>query len=288
MTLPVRRARTPRRDAVPDADKDRLKELWATGKHTQRSAAIAMGKTPGQIAGMAMRLHLHFPAKPRRVRPDDPMLTEGRTRFGNRVEQPGELGVLKPGWYQRKLGRLVLKGPWKGMPIYSLTLEERATCPRTCAQWVNCYGNNMGMSVRYQHGPALTRAIHKDLVELQRKHTAGFVVRLHILGDFYSTGYVEFWARALDKFPALRVFGYSARQLSDPIGHLIAKLRDERWDRFAIRTSGGKSGPRTLVGKPRPTAITCPAQTGGTSHCGACALCWAPAAKNRAILFEAH
>ena len=40
--------------------------------------------------------------------------------------------ILKPGGNNKKLGRKVLKGKWKGAYIYSLTLTERATCPTSC------------------------------------------------------------------------------------------------------------------------------------------------------------
>jgi hypothetical protein len=283
----------------PDEKKQLLRDLWAAGG-TISSIARAMNTTRGAISGKSMRMHLHFAAKPMQIEPGGERDVAAVSIFHNSaVQSPVSRGVLKPGGYQRKLGGKVLKGAWKGMPIFSLTLEERATCPRSCAQWLNCYGNNMGRSVRYRAGAELEDAITVDLVKLERLHPRGFVVRLHILGDFYSTEYVEFWRAALGIFPGLRVFGYTARQLSDPIGQLIAELRDECWDRFAVRTSGASAGPRTLVvDKPgtirtetqlwAQEAIVCPAQTGGTSHCGACALCWSNSAKHRAIAFLAH
>jgi len=157
----------------------------------------------------------------------------------------------------------------------------------------NCYGNNMIQSVRYKHGDRLEQALGLELGFLQQRHPGGFVLRLHILGDFYSVDYVKFWEAQLDWFPALRIFGYTAREASDPIGAEINRLRAKRWNRFAIRTSGAARGPRTIVvpdsasSKP-DSAITCPAQTGGTTHCGNCGLCWAPAAKQRPIAFLQH
>jgi hypothetical protein len=180
------------------------------------------------------------------------------------------------------LGPFVRKGKWKGFPIFSLTLEERATCPRTCSQWLTCYGNNMGRSIRYEAGPVLEAQIWRELIALQKQEPQGFVVRLHILGDFYSVNYVRMWKRALQTFPALHVFGYTARNSlpgrknPDPIGVAIEDLRTRMWDRFAVRTSGAHTGPRTKViadEKDKGDAIVCPAQTRGRT-CATCALCW--------------
>jgi len=250
-----------------------------------------MGRSRGSIAGQSMRMGLQFHGgRAVELKPSHRAIVEGRTLFPHQVRNP-TLGVLKPGGNQRKLGGKVFKGAWRGMPIVSLTLEERATCPSSCLQWRNCYTNNMGRSVRYRHGYKLENAIIADLAKLQENHQNGFVVRLHLGGDFYSVAYVDFWADRLDEFPALRVFGYTARQIDDPIGERIAALRDYAWDRFAVRTSGAESGPRTIVvadATMRGDSIVCPAQLSKTTNCGSCGLCWAPAAMRRTIAFVEH
>ena len=43
---------------------------------------------------------------------------------------------------------VVKKGKFAGYVIFTLTLEERATCPRDCFHWDNCYGNNMAFAHR--------------------------------------------------------------------------------------------------------------------------------------------
>ena len=253
-----------------------LEALWAAGT---RPAVIQrlMGITPGSLSGCIVRWNLH--RHPKRIH-RDPLaahVIEGRTKYPARVSAEG--AALKPGSYQWKIGGRVHKGKWRGMPIFALTLEERATCPRDCALWVNCYGGGMNFAVRMPHGPALERQLWGELTSMQKRYPGGFVVRLHVLGDFYSLGYFELWREALDAFPALRVFGYTARQPGSRIGAAIAELRDEQWDRFAMRTSGALDGPRTMVidreaDKPAGV-ILCPAQTGKTRSCGTCALCWA-------------
>ena len=75
-----------------------------------------------------------------------------------------------------KLGKKVKKGHYKGYPIYTLTLEERATCPRSCVHWLDCYGNNMRYAYRYEAGAALEAMLETELAELQRKHPKGFLV----------------------------------------------------------------------------------------------------------------
>ena len=276
-----------------DGIKDEFRAHWAAGL-TISQTARAMNLTRGQACGASMRLHLHFHGgKQRPVMAGGAADVEARTRFVTRVQAPRGAGVIKPGSHQRKLGSRVAKGRWKGFPIYSLTLEERASCPRSCEMWFACMGNHMGQSVRYEAGEPLMRSIWADLTELQGRHPLGFVVRLHILGDFFAVEYVEFWRGCLSHFPALRVFGYSARQADDPIGQAVAKLRDGEWDRFAVRTSGAPSGPRTIVVDKAPAGrqahtIVCPAQTGKSKCCAKCALCWSHSAREKTIAFIEH
>lgn len=282
-----------------EADLSELGRLWGLFGGNVGYIAERMGRTPGSISGKSRVRRLHFHGHPGRpLEPDAPAAVQGRTVFPQSLRAP-VAGVLKTGDNQRKLGDRVTKGAWRGMPIYSLTIEERATCPRSCQQWRSCYGNAMGRALRYRHGIDLENQLARELTALGRAHPAGFVVRLHILGDFYDEGYVRFWRRALKAVPALRVFGYTARQASDPIGKMVAQLRDEQWDRFAVRTSGAESGPRAVVVGAKHHAITdeqlwldgaivCPAQTGGTECCATCGLCWSPAARHRPIAFLQH
>jgi hypothetical protein len=142
------------------------------------------------------------------------------------VFDPDEVGrVLKDGHQSRKIGKAVTKGPRRGWPIFTLTLEERATCPRTCKAWGFCYGNNMQAAERIVAGERLEAALGLELLALQRQHPGGFMVRLHVLGDFYSEDYVRFWTSALDRFPALHVFGFTARLPGTPIGDCCSSWR---------------------------------------------------------------
>ena len=61
---------------------------------------------------------------------------------------------------------VVKKGQFKGYVIFTLTLEERATCPRDCYHWDDCYGNNMAFAHRIEHGEALEKKLDEELAEL--------------------------------------------------------------------------------------------------------------------------
>lgn len=241
----------------------------------------------------------HFDANPEEVNgiaADHEAATDGRTIFPSSVTEPEDgTALLMSGANSRKLGDPVVKGPWKGFPIYSLTLEERATCPKTCHHWLTCYGNGMPFARRNRYGLDLHGRLDRELAALNRKHREGFVVRLHILGDFPTVEYVELWGRWLTAFKALHVFGYTAWRPETEVGAAVARLSGENWGRFAIRRSSAEpepGGATTIWRKPEapvvPEGIVCPAQTGATECCGTCGLCWHPAAREKTIAFVAH
>jgi hypothetical protein len=60
----------------------------------------------------------------------------------------------------------------------------------------------MPFAKRVQHGPEMLRRIEAELADLCRKKR-GVLVRLHALGDFYSTAYVAFWDGMLRLHPNL-------------------------------------------------------------------------------------
>ena len=221
--------------------------------------------------------------KPMVLANDHPAVVEGRSLFSRSANRNDTGKLLKSGLHHRKLGKMVVKGKWRGFPIFSLTLEERATCPRSCKQWADCFGNHMPWAVRYKYGVELMDKLVDELAELQAKYPRGFLIRLHLLGDFPSVEYVSFWSLCLKTFPALHVFGYSARPESDEIGKALRYLTAFNWDRFAIRSSGGvlPGIPKAVVidnPDERGDAILCPAMHGkdpDARFCGNCSLCWA-------------
>lgn len=227
---------------------------------------------------------------------DHPAVLEGRTLFPTTVVDPRNSNrLLVSGGNSRKIGDRVTKGPWAGMPIYTLTLEERASCPSTCFHWQTCFGNGMPLARRHRHGQDLIDYLRAELRDLQNEYPEGFVVRLHVLGDFWSVDYVAAWAGFLRTFPALRVFGYTAHERGSEIGAALKRITDKQWDRFAIRFSSAMPKPQgatTIFRKAEadnvPEGIVCPMQTGKTDCCGTCGLCWSEAAKDKTIVFMAH
>lgn len=201
----------------------------------------------------------------------------------------------------KKLGKKVTSGTHKGMPIYTVTLEERATCPETCKHWADCYGNNMPFATRYKADEAFRALMWEELEELNRKHAkTGFLVRLHVLGDFPDMDYVNLWEHALDMFPALYVYGYTAHPASSDLGARIAVIRDEiahtddqDRPRFMIRHSGDHGSsfvayndePIYLALAKDKKAFICPVQTNKVSDCGACGLCWTA---KKPVVFLSH
>lgn len=279
-----------------------LEETWTPADIVPRSQL-----EPDALAGM--RPHgessAHRRFVPKRSDPmavkdialDHPAITGARTRYLKMVVDPTtENRLLKGGENNRKIGGRVLKGRLKGMPIRTLTLEERATCPRSCEHWRRCYGNSMHWSRRLRHGPELEVLLAAEVDRLMVENPGGVLVRLHVLGGFYSIDYVDLWAGLLAKHPTLHVFGFTAWPPTSEIGRLLLMMREHIWSRFAMRFSN-VCGPRnafTLSSTPRRPrvgdAIVCPEQW--QTHrgvpapsCGSCGLCWQT---DRPIAFMEH
>ncbi len=148
------------------------------------------------------------------LHPAHSAITQERSLFPGTVTGADESPrLLVDGFNSRKVGKRVTKGAWKGMPIFTLTLEERSTCPRSCEQWHACYGNNMPFARRHRLDEDLIVALAVELDAKQRQHPGGFVVRAHVLGDFGSADdpdlaltYVGMWHVAFQQNPALRMF----------------------------------------------------------------------------------
>ncbi len=251
---------------------------------SQRRFSAPRHASSGETARGSGRTEIVLPAY-------HPAARGARSIFPSRVFAPDELPrLLKSGLQSRKIGKVVTKGKRRGWPIYTLTLEERASCPRGCREWHACYGNHMHAAERIEHGPAMLEPLAQELCELARQHRNGFLVRLHVLGDFWSEDYVDFWSGMLRALPMLAVFGFTAHAPSSPIGRKLSLMAlDHGWARAAIRFSGAPHALRASrvlgPGETDTDAIVCPAQTGGTDCCATCALCWH---SERSIAFKRH
>ena len=195
----------------------------------------------------------------------------------NKLADKGKLPVVK-------------KGKFAGYVIFTLTLEERATCPRDCFHWDDCYGNNMAFAHRIEHGPKLEKRIKQE-IEQNCNTYKGVIVRLHILGDFYSVDYVELWQGLLAKHNNLAVWGFTGYKPNSDIGLALRAVRGGYGERFAVRFSdaldmrfSANSVERTEPIKGQ--SFVCPEQTGKAKNCANCALCWS--ANDRQVLFLTH
>lgn len=218
-----------------------------------------------------------------------PYINEGRTKFPKTVKSVEEVSnLLVTGHSNVKIGRDVRKARHRGFWIYTLSLEERKTCPSSCRHWQTCYGNNMPFAQRVDHtDPRFLPKLASEVANLCLKRK-GILIRLHALGDFYSTEYVEFWMRMLRTYSNLAVYGYTARHPTTEIGNMVFMM-NERWrDRCMIRFSDGCLPEMSTVsigteeGCP-PNAFICPEQTDKTRCCATCGACWSTR-KNVAFL----
>jgi hypothetical protein len=218
-----------------------------------------------------------------------PYVNEGRTKFPKTVKGIDEVkNLLVSGHSNVKIGRDVRKAKFRGYWIYTLSLEERATCPTTCKHWQTCYGNNMPFAKRINHKDIrFLSKLAKEVATLCMKRT-GVLIRLHALGDFYSQGYAEFWCRMLRTYSNLAVYGYTARKPESVIGFEIREMNRRFGDRCMIRFSDGGLPTMSTVsigteeGCP-PDAFVCPEQTNKTACCATCGACWSTK-KNVAFL----
>lgn len=296
-------------------DHDKIRNLAASMKAAEVAREIGcsyqtvlnvLGKAPSLAARTPVRdvaakretasrfAHDPLEGQTARLPPfNHPALMEARTIYPTTVRHESQAkNGLKSGVHAGKIGGVVRKGRWKGMPIYTLTLEERATCPTSCRHWRSCYGNQMHLAERLRHGDDLLWRLEREIAWLELQNRDGFVVRLHVLGDFYSVDYVPFWERMLERHKALRIFGYTARvdYHGDPIAKALADLVQKNWARCAIRFSNADMDGCATVSIEHPfqkpaDAIICPAQLGKTESCSTCALCWQ---STRRIAFLQH
>lgn len=241
----------------------------------------------------------HQPRQAKLPGMESAFIQEARTKFGKSVKAPTELSnLLVSGHSNAKIGRDVRKGHLRGYWIYTLSLEERKTCPITCQHWQSCYGNNMPFAQRVDHThpeflPMLEAQVAK-LCQTQRRgadnkmHDTGILVRLHALGDFYSLDYVDFWDRMLFEHKNLAIYGYTAYSPFSILGWAIKRMNREFGERCMVRFSNGQVREMATVSigseeSCPKDAFICPEQTGKTAACATCGACWATK-KNVAFL----
>lgn len=241
------------------------------------------------------------PASVRGLPDGHPALKENRTLFPSTVvdvDENFEGQLLVSGQHNRKLGKTIAKGRFKGYALYGLSLEERATCPTDCAERSFCYGNGTQMARRHRIvDPEFFVVLLEDEIRgILEENRAGLMIRLHVLGDFMDVEYVGMWADMLIEHPRLAIYGYTHRHPGTEIGKAIEAVKHRYPDRFRIRWShhlGNIPDSATIINRvpltPRVAeGIVCPAQTDATACCASCGLCWEPSARRETIVFIKH
>lgn len=252
------------------------------------------GKGDGSLTRYVRDKRGHAPRRknqPRLPGMEAAFIQEGRTKFPRSVKPTSAMkNLLVSGHSNVKIGRDVRKGKHRGYWIYTLSLEERKTCPSSCQHWQSCYGNNMPFAKRIDHtDPTFLPRLKAEIAALCAvRGRVGVLVRLHALGDFYSAEYVKFWDRMLRLNPTLAIYGYTARNNEDDIGPAVFRLRNKWGFRAMIRSSNGARHNMATVSigsaESRPkNAFICPEQTGNTRACATCGACWSTS-KNVAFL----
>ena len=213
---------------------------------------------------------------------------------------------------------MTTKGRWLQMPMFSFTIEERHTCPSYCKFLSNCYGNNMLLAYRYEVSDQVLKLIDEQLKELSKTYRMGFIIRLHILGDFFSVNYTEFWRTRLKKYKNMHMFGYTARlnfdksddrhsEMDSTIFYQIKEMNEEFSDRCAMRFSGYEGDPEKVnymialsINEPLAKellesnqAFICPHEQISnktnkrkTRSCVECGLCWSNAITKAVIWLD--
>ena len=216
-----------------------------------------------------------------------PAIVNSQTLYRKNVHDAGNYAhaVIKAST-NIKLGKKVTKGHLKGAKIYTLTLEERDTCDPECEHWLDCFGNNMPFAHRFEANDALLVSIERDLDKLDAKGKP-YLVRLHILGDFFDLQYILFWRKQLKNRELLNVYGYTRHHPTKPLGYALKLVRQEYGKRFAVRFSNYPDDTFSAQSEHvSMDGIICPVQQDRTDSCGTCALCWEM--EDKSIIFYDH
>jgi hypothetical protein len=149
----------------------------------------------------------------------------------------------------------------------------------------------MPFAHRLEHGAELENRLYDEVnakCTMARTKGRKVLVRLHVLGDFYSSEYVYLWHRLLSINPNLNVWGYTHVTADDdyPTYKALHRMRIDFGDRWAVRWSDTGGYFSANSEELSYEGIVCPEQEGKTKACTTCSLCWDAPDKN--IIFKTH
>ena len=140
----------------------------------------------------------------------------------------------------------------------------------------------MPFAHRFEVNEAFMLRLESDIEYYVEKYPEGILIRLHVLGDFESIQYIEFWNRMLHTYSSIAIYGYTRNHITSKYEHIRAlgyktiAVRNIHKDRFAIRFSNKlddefSANSREITNE----GITCLAQVKANVSCSDCTLCWA-------------
>lgn len=216
--------------------------------------------------------------------PNNPALAYAITIHPKSKRSPLDTAILKSVAGNGKMGKgsnVVTKGKWAGLPMFQMSLEERATCPFDCKQWASCFANNMAFAHRIDHThPEFLPKLDSEIAGLTARYRHGVVIRPHVIGDYFSPEYAQFWMDQVDRHKNLHLFGFTHWARDSAVGQIISRGNesDRVWIRFSDQ--GGEMSANV-----EGEGFQCPEQTGLTESCLTCGACWST---TRAVRFKHH
>lgn len=261
------------------------------GRFASASDLLLLGYPPEQVDAMVRhwcsRITRYGVSGHRTLAGNHPAVVKGVSLHHHKVQPvTPETEVVSSAVSNSKIGRYMLspsKHAWA--EIFTVTWEERKTCPRSCTHWTDCYTNNTPLMRRKDYDLAREEEIlalmEAQLVtHLERIKTPYLYVRLHQAGDFPTVRYVEWWSDVLTRYPRIHVFGYTHWPEESPIGRAVQRLNNAwwhtRWRIFQSSSGQPNRGANTFHTAAEAKAagnMPCPEQVGRVPTCGECQMC---------------